>query len=502
MSAELLPTPRSERDTAPREPRSTRARSRRAAARSATGSTQPAAAGPLDGRAARNLVLALALSGFLEWLGAGSILPLLPLYVRQHGGSDALVGFIMAAFFLASLVVQYPTGRVSDRIGRRPIQLAGLAIYTVGSLAFLALATPGAAIAFRGLQGAGAGMVQVASAALVGDAVPSRWQGRAYGALYGGQTAGLAIGPLLASILGTGSMRIVFLAAAVGAVLAAVPLLAFVPRGRLVRPGAVPRRGRPRSTQRPWRQRAVVGVVVAMVASGLASGTYEVCWSLLLHFRGAASWQIGLSWTLFASPFVLLSLPAGWLVDRLDRRYLAVAAILGSATFAVVYPFLRSVAWLIGLGAVEAATVAVGYPAVMAQLTHSVDPSVQGEAQGFAAAAQTAAIALAALGAGALFGIHPWVPFVTAAGAMVVLAGGVGLLWRGVPGGAGDRPRRPTDRGGDVTAPDRPHAGPAEQEPARLGDAAGPAWGLEEARSGARSRRESDEQGSMATEEA
>jgi len=486
MSADVLSTSRGKGGPAPRGPRSARLRRRRAAAGSTTGSPEPGGSGPLDGRAARNLVLALALSGFLEWLGAGSILPLLPLYVRQHGGSDALVGFIMAAFFLASLVVQYPTGRVSDRTGRRPIQLAGLAIYALGSLAFLALATPGAAIAFRGLQGAGAGMVQVASAALVGDAVPSRWQGRAYGALYGGQTAGLAIGPLLASILGTGSMRIVFLAAAVGAVLAAVPLLAFVPRGSLAYKGAAPlhrraregaaesvaapRRedgmtvartagaggprsledtagspgfaGRPRRPQPPWRDRAVRGVVVAMVASGLASGTYEVCWSLLLHFRGAAGWQIGLSWTLFAAPFVLLALPAGWLVDRLDRRYLAVGAILGSATFALIYPFLRSVAWLIGLGAVEAATVAVGYPAVMAQLTHSVDPSVQGEAQGFAAAAQTAAIAAAALGAGALFGIHPWVPFVTAAGAMVVLAGAVAVLWRGVPGLAASRARR------------------------------------------------------------
>src|SRR5580658_3064676 len=121
---------------------------------------------------AKAIVAALALSTFVEWLGAGALLPLLPLFLRQHGSSDTMVGATMAAFFAASFLTQYPAGRLSDRIGRRPIQLAGLLLYAAASLVFAFVAMPAVALALRALQGAGAGVVQVASASVIGETVP------------------------------------------------------------------------------------------------------------------------------------------------------------------------------------------------------------------------------------------------------------------------------------------------------------------------------------------
>ena len=46
-----------------------------------------------------SLVRSLSLAIFLQWLGASAILPLLPLYLRDKGGSDNLVGAVMAAYF-------------------------------------------------------------------------------------------------------------------------------------------------------------------------------------------------------------------------------------------------------------------------------------------------------------------------------------------------------------------------------------------------------------------
>lgn len=381
----------------------------------------------------RRLLVALVASNALQWLGAGSILPLLPLYLRDHGSSDGLVGAIMAGFFVAALAVQVPVGRLTDRIGRRPVQVGGLLLYAIGSAAFLAVSTPWFALAFRAIQGAGTGATQVASAAMVADAVPEGRRGSAYGALYGGEMAGLAIGPLLGTVLGAGSMDVVFAAAAGFGVLAAWPLLLTTSPSCRRSAGS-----RPPRTQ-PWRQRTVVGIALVMTATGLASGVYEACWSLLLHLRGAVAWQIGLSWTLFAAPFVVIVGPAGWLADHLDRRRLALFTVLGSAAFACLYPFVPSVAWLLGLGAAEALAVSVGYPAVMTELSHLVPAARLGEALGFAAAAQTAAIAVAAGVGGALFGIRPWLPFVASAGAMVICAGGLAWLWR--PGRATDRAR-------------------------------------------------------------
>lgn len=381
------------------------------------------------------VVAALAASGLLEWLGAGAVLPLLPLYLRRDGSSDALVGAVMAAFFVGSLAVQYGVGRVSDRVGRRPVQLGGLALFAGASFLFPALRSPLGALVLRALQGAGAGSAQVATAALVGDVVPAPWRGRAYGALYGGQTAGLALGPLLGSLLGLRAMALVFVLTGAAGLLAALPLLTLLP-------STLPRRHAfERRHTRPWRARPVLGTALAMTAGGLLSGVYEVCWSLLLHLRGAASWQIGLSWTLFSVPYVAVALPAGWLVDHLDRRVLVVATLIGSSGFACAYPFLRSVGLLIGLGAAEAVLVALGYPAAMAQLVQGAEPSSLGEAQGFVAAAETGAVALAAGGAGALFGLAPWAPFLASAAAATALAVAVPALWRNVPGRSAPRAR-------------------------------------------------------------
>ncbi len=374
------------------------------------------------------VIVALSLSSFVEWAGAGCVIPLLPLYLRKLGSPVALVGVVMAAFFLAAILVQYPVGRLSDRIGRRPVQLGGLVTFAVASVAFALIGSPIAALFVRSLQGAGAGVVDVANNATVGEVVSPSQQGRAYGTLFGSRTVGLAIGPFIGGLVGTSGMRWLFVAAALASLLACLPVLIAVPKTGL----------RHQHLQAPrvvlWRDRSVLGVVMGYAGAGLVIGVYEVCWSLLLHLRGATGWQIGLSWTLFAVPFAAMSVPGGWLVDHFDRRYLAGASTLMSAAFASTYPFLHSVWLLVGLGAAEAVTVAVAGPALASQLAHSVPSRQLGRAQGAGSTAQTGATAVAALGAGALFALHPWVPFVAASSAIVVLVALLSWCWRGVPG--------------------------------------------------------------------
>lgn len=378
----------------------------------------------LRGRQPVGVLAALVGSTALQWLGAGAVLPLLPLYLRREGAGDAMVGAVMAAFFVAALLVQLPGGRLADRMGRRGVQVGGLALFALGSVGFLVIGAAVPALVFRALQGAGTGLTQVAGAALIGDVAPEGVRGRAYSALYGGEIAGLAVGPLVGSFLGVQRMPLIFAAAAVLNVLAIVPLLAFVPAQRRQKGSQPVQRGH------PWRERGVLGVALAMAAGGLVSGMYEVCWTLLLHLRGATPWQIGLSWTLFAVPLVLVAGPVGWLVDRMNRRWLAMAAILGSAAFAAAYPFIASVAWLVGLGAAEALAVSMGYPAVMAELAHLVPVTRLGEAQGFCGAVQTGAIAVAASVSGALFALRFWLPFDATAGAMVLCVAFLPIIWK------------------------------------------------------------------------
>ncbi len=387
---------------------------------------------PVFDASVKRILVALCVSTFVEWAGATAVLPLLPLYLRDRGSSLGLVGVTMAAFFAASLLVQYPIGKLSDRIGRRKIQLAGLSVYAAGSMLFVLFGTPDLALICRSLQGCGAGVVSVVNAATIGEVVPESHRGRAYGVYYGANIVAMAIGPFFGGLAGVNSMRWVFLGAAGAALLAAVPLGLCMPRGRISRAASVSA-----IRQKLWRNRSVLGVVTAFLAVGIVVGVYETCWSLLLSIRGAKAWQIGVSWTLFALPFAVMSFPAGWLVDRLDRRYLVAIALAGSACFAMTYPFLHSVWLIIGLGSGEAVLVAIGTPAQASQLAQSVPGYELGRAQGAASSAQTAATAVAAALAGGLFGIHPWLPFVGASCLIFMAIGVLGVVWRGVPGRAG-----------------------------------------------------------------
>ena len=114
------------------------------------------------------------------------------------------------------------------------MQLAGLLTFAVASAVFALIATPVAALLVRGLQGAGAGVVDVANNATIGEVVAPSQQGRADGTLFGSRTIGLAIGPFLGGLVGIGAMRWLFVAAALASLLACVPVVLAVPKARVL----------------------------------------------------------------------------------------------------------------------------------------------------------------------------------------------------------------------------------------------------------------------------
>ncbi|HET7311654.1 MAG TPA: MFS transporter [Mycobacteriales bacterium] len=384
--------------------------------------------------AAIRIVQALVVAEFLQGLGASAVLPLLPLYLRNHGTSVAVVGMVMGSYFVAGVFTQYGAGHLADRTGHRGVILGGLATYAVASVGFALPVGAGGYIVLRALQGTGAGAVQVAGLALVGVVVPAGGRGRAFAAVFAAQLAGMAIGPLAGSAAGVSNLHWLFIATAVVSLSAAIPVTVGTPRAHL---GGQNQRAAALAITQP-----LVGLLLVAVTSGLIVGVYESCWSLLMSSRGAAAWQIGLSWTLFALPFAAFSPLAGRLVDRLDRRLLAMGSLIVTCGFAATYPFLPHVWLLMALGTVEAVGVAIAYPAAQSMLSQSAVPEALGRAQGAFTTAQTAAVAVAAAASGAMFGVARWVPFVTAAVVGTALSLTLPVLLRAMPARAstGDAP--------------------------------------------------------------
>lgn len=388
---------------------------------------------PSDGSV--RLIRILTVTVFLQWLGATSIVPMLPVYIRRLGGSDLLAGLVMASFFAAGVLFQYPSGRIADRIGRRPVLVGGLVIYGIASLAFLAPIAPAMAILLRGLQGLGAGAAAVASLAMISGAVAVERRGRAFASIYAGELAGMAVGPLIGSIVGVHHMWAMFLGSGIVAFLACIPAL------RITEPSAVTAlRSARRAARSPvpiapisWG-RPMTGALIAALALGLTTGVYDICWTLLLVARGASGWQIGISWTMFAVPFVLLAKPSGWLADHMDRRALVLGGLGLAACFCASYPFIRSVPALITLGAIEAFGFAAAMPSMQSLLTQGSAESEVGRIQGVFATVQTACTAVAAACAGAAFAYATWLPFVTVASITVAALATAGVVWHRVDG--------------------------------------------------------------------
>ena len=393
-----------------------------------TGTFEAAAA---DGDAT-GLVRTLSATVFLQWLGASAIIPMLPVFVRRLGGSDVDAGVVMASFFAAQVLLQYPTGRLADRIGRRPVLIAGLLLFGAASVGFLAPITPADAVLLRALQGAGAGAAGVASLAMISGSVALERRGRAFAAVYGGEIAGLAVGPLVGSVIGARSMWIVFLGSAVLSIVASVAAMRITnpDRGRVGREGTSWARARDRLVV----GRAAAGALLAGASLGLTTGVYEICWTLLLVSKGASGLEIGISWTLFAVPFVAVSKPSGWLADHVDRRVLVVGGIGSSALLCASYPFIPSVPVLVVLGATEAMSFAAALPAMQSLLTQGADPAQVGRLQGLFATGQTACTAVAAAAAGAAFAAATWLPFVAVAALVLTVLSLTWLVWRPVSG--------------------------------------------------------------------
>jgi MFS family permease len=379
----------------------------------------------------RTLVRALSIATFLQWLGASTVLPILPIYLSNHGASDTVIGIAMGAFFAAGVVAQYPIGKLTDRVGQTRVLMSALVLYAVASVGFLLPVGPWADIGLRALQGAAAGAAEVAALSMVGRYVPEDRRGAAFGSVFGAQLSAVAVGPLLGSIAGVRYMGVLFVLAGVAAIAACIPIRTRAAALTAQHP-PLPVTDEPRV-----RLRAVPGLpgvfVVALIV-GLTAGVYEACWTLLLQFRGAAAWEIGLSWSLFCIPFVAMSVPAGRLADRYDRRWLVIMSLLSSVVLIFIYPYVPSVPWMIALGAVEGLGTSIAFPAAQSLLSQLAPLRQIGHTQGTFSALQTAATAVAAALGGALFGAATWLPFVAAGAVAGLLLMSLPFAWRSITG--------------------------------------------------------------------
>jgi multidrug resistance protein len=137
---------------------------------------------------------------FIDLIGFGIVLPLLPFYAEHFGANALLVGLLSTSFSLMQFLFAPVWGRLSDRLGRRPVILAGLLGSSLSYLTFaLAQSLP---ILFLSRILAGIAGANISTAqAYIADSTPPEQRAKGMGLIGAAYGLGFTVGPAIGGLL-------------------------------------------------------------------------------------------------------------------------------------------------------------------------------------------------------------------------------------------------------------------------------------------------------------
>jgi DHA1 family tetracycline resistance protein-like MFS transporter len=340
----------------------------------------------MHGGATRTLFLTV----FIDLMGFGIVVPILAFSAKEYGAGGLTLGLILGSFSLMQFLFSPVWGRLSDRIGRRPVLMASLAGNVVGFITFAFAVNVAMLFASRILCGIAAASIATAQA-YVADSTDDA--GRAKGMSIIGMAfgLGLVLGPPLGGILSGFGVSLhlpaPLIPGAAAALLSATALLIATFALPESKPDGAPARGTGRwalldgeSWALFFRTRGLrlAGGSLAVLMCALAS----LAPILVLIGRdrfGLTAKQVGYLFGLMGVVVVLLQAVA---VERVTRRLGDVGAGLTGAAFLILglllIPFTRDVKLLIAATCLMGVSQGLCNPALSSYISKVAPPSHRG----------------------------------------------------------------------------------------------------------------------------
>ena len=354
----------------------------------------------------------------LDLVGFGIVVPILAVYAERFGASGLTVGLLFTAFSAAQFLCAPLLGRLSDRVGRKPVIVISLLGTAVGSFVCGAANTLWLLFVGRILDGASGASISVAHAA-VGDIASPAERPRLIGLLGAAFGVGFVIGPAVGGLATLGGPHVPFYVAGAIALTNALVAMVRLPETRAAAGAeAEMYRGPRRAITPELRRLAVIGFVTT-----LAFAAFESTFGLLGRHRfgfgerGSAFVFLGIGVLLVVIQGVMF----GRLTTRLglNRVFLAAAVLLivALATLSVAY------VWPVLIVACVLLTVGQGMasPSITSLVTQIAPPARRGEAMGYQQASYAVGRIIGPPAAGWLFDhAGAWTPYAGAAGLYAV----------------------------------------------------------------------------------
>jgi MFS family permease len=306
------------------------------------------------------LLLSIYIPTILFAFGQGLLVPILPLYAAEYGGSYALAGFVVAAGWIGTMLGDLPVGILLRKIGFKNAMIIGGALFGGATVALAFAGSPAELIALRIAAGIGIAFFQISRHTFIAHQIPPDTRGRAIAVFGGINRIGHFIGPLIGGFVASFYGLAAAIAVA-GVVALFIVVLALLFVREPAREDSTSERhaldfGVFKEVVQHNPRELAAGGIAQIFAQMIRAGRQIVIPLYAAYAVGLDPAQVGQ--VVSASHFVemFLFIPAGVIMDRWGRKAAAVPsfAIMGTAMLLIPltnsYITLMLVASLIGIG--------------------------------------------------------------------------------------------------------------------------------------------------------
>lgn len=312
-------------------------------------------------------------AGLLFWSSLAALLPTLPLYIRDSGGSSQTIGIVMGAFAIGLLLSRSWLAQLADDRGRKTVLLIGMTAVAVAPLGYVLTNSLPLMVGIRAFHGLSIAAFALAYSALVVDFSPPQHRGELIGYMSLVNPIGMALGPALGGYLHSwvGYVPMFLTAAALGGV--GLICTAQVQEPQL-------RKSRTDSDRLFWRllinPRVRVPALVLLLI-GLAFGTLSTFVPLFITEAGVTL-NVGLFYTAAAIASFGIRLIAGRASDRYGRGVFITTSLIFYTLSMVVLWRASSASLFLIAGAIEGAGAGILIPMMAALMADRAQPHERG----------------------------------------------------------------------------------------------------------------------------
>lgn len=327
---------------------------------------------------------------FINQLGFGSIVPVVPLYADEFGVSAAAIGATIAVYGAARFAMNVPTGYIADRFGRNIALAMGGAITVAGNLACGLTDVYWQFLIGRFVSGAGAAMVITGTQIVVADISTRENRGRMMAVYQGTFLFAVGFGPVPGGLLAdVFSLAAPFFAYAIFGGL--VSLLAWF---RIPDTGVIGREAAASTGQQrlPMHQqllafRRELGFVLIAIVSFAAffartGGLFNLIPTQAENELGLSASQIGLGLGAISLVGLALAYPSGVLVDRFGRKTVIVPSTIFSGLAMFLFATMPNFTWFLLACTTWAISIGISGPAPAAYAADMAPVGMNASAMG------------------------------------------------------------------------------------------------------------------------